>query len=98
MVVRQPPPSPASLVTVLPSRGTTPASEGGVTVSVPEARVPLHPVNSTSASALASAAGHGPVDLTLALSFLGVFTFVPALLAVNQGQLGLHRPLLLIQR
>src|SRR5579863_6959121 len=99
MVVVQVPPSPASPARVLPSRGTTPASAGGVTVSVPEVRLPLHPsVGRNSASALTAAAGHRTVDLTLALSFLGVFTLVPALLAVNQGQLGLHATLLLIQR
>src|SRR6185312_4543892 len=48
--------------------------------------------------ALTTAAGHRTVDLTLALPLLGVFTFVPALLAVDQGQLGLHAPLLFIQR
>src|SRR5579871_45385 len=98
LVVQEPasPSAPPSLVTVLPSMGETPASPGGVTVAIPDVWLPLQPAR--MARALATAAGHRAVDLTLALSLLGVFTFVPALLAVNQGQLGLHAPLLFIQR
>src|SRR3954447_3794899 len=75
------------------------ASSGGVPPSVDVvAGPPLQPATMTSASALAAATGHGAVDLTLALPLLRVFTLVPALLSVNQGQLGLHAALLLIQR
>src|ERR1022692_350098 len=54
--------------------------------------------SSASALTLTAAAGHGAVDFTLTLPFLGIFALVPTLLAMDQGQLGLHHPLLLIQR
>src|SRR5450432_2249597 len=50
----------------------------------------------SNASALTTAAGHGAVDLTLAFPLLGIFTFVPTLLAVDQRQLGFDAPLLLV--
>src|SRR3954464_9600346 len=75
------------------------ASGGGLPPSLGVvAWPPLQLTTMSSARALAAATGHGTVDLTLALPLLRILTLVPALLAVNQGQLGLHATLLLIQR
>src|SRR5450432_2091677 len=105
MVVMHSPPSPASPPSP-PATMTVVASRGAASTNVLAPLSPLQPRTSASAlaasalaaSALAAPTGHPAIDFTLALPFLGVFTFVPTLLAVNQRQLGLHAPLLFIQR
>src|SRR6185503_14582070 len=92
VVVSVPPPSVSTGIGSCAGRSSC-TTTSGVPPS-PFCALPPQPVTSR----LAATTGHRAIHFTLALPFLGVFTFVPLLLAVYEGDLGFDPTFLLVQR